>query len=625
MSLLPLALQKNSKLTTKISKYHKLASNLVSSKYSFVIFVVFLWLAASYIFYLRFPNNFLEPNFYAEDGHVLAENIIKYGVFDAFFSTFNGYYIWGLYILADFGVALNSLLFEAEFVNLAKSFAIASYGFFGLAVTLPVLLLRKYLRPMALVFIVLLGLFVPMQGSDYAIIGVLGNLKFAFIYVAFVLLVYRHLMPEGSRKVYLVDVALLVCAYTNVTVYFMLPFALLRYTPKIKTKNFHRKILADKTFLSLLVLGVALLPQLYIVYRDGIPVMPGYLDTPYDFGKTIEIFVSRSYLYAITFPINNVMSDVVVVILSIVLIGLGVLFSGKYRKIFIFGLVTIFLGTFLFVIKRTGISDSFIGYRSGGPDQFFYPQNWIFTFILSVVVVEMISKIKLFRYRTGIYLVLLAACVFFLAPKSGTYGANNFMSEQVGTIYVNAKKLCASDSSNFNIPLYPSPNVMFYENAQRSQLCSEDALNYYPKIVRFDLSPADNQYIAGLGEKNNFTQTFKSPQAKLDGVNVYLSTFTERVDTSFNFKLMDADCKNTIASVKMANKKIEDNEYHLIEFPVQTDSTDKTYCFSIASDPGSPSDPLAVQLSKPDVYIEGLTFINGQPSNRDVVFNIHYK
>lgn len=540
-------------------------------------------------------------------------------------TTFNGYYIWGLYMLAKVGFVLNAIFYDGEFVNLPRSFALVSYGFLGFAVTLPVFLFRKYFKPAALVLIVLLGLFVPMIGSDYAIIGTIGNHKFAFIYIAFLLLIYRNIMPENSKKVYLVDIGLLICAYTNITVYPLLVFALIRYIPKLKGKDFYKKLLKDRTFKSLIGLGLLLLPQLIIVKIYGVPQIKGYLDTPYNPARTIEIFISRSYFYGLLFPINKHLTDVIVVLLALVTVVTGTLFSGKYRKIFWFGVATIFLATFLFVIKRTGISDSYLGYRAGGPDQFFYPQNWIFGFIFCLVLVEVISKIKLFYIRAAIYAALIFISLFVLAKSAGSYGSSNFMAEDVGTIYAISKQRCSTNQAEFDIPVYPSPNLLYFEDAPRALVCTPDAVNYYPRDISFGLKPFENNYLAGLGEKNNFTQTFKSPQDKLDGLNIYFSTFMQKVDTPYNLVIMKDDCKTVVTSTAIRTTKLKDNSYSLIKFPVQDNSKDVTYCFTIIPDGDGPNDPLAVQLSDETTYPEGITTINDQVSSKDVVFSLHYR
>src|SRR6266567_4360896 len=80
-------------------RYHQsfIVVGLVSSLY------IIAWLVASYLMYRRLPDNFQQPNFYAEDGGVFAYNIINHGFWHALISTFNGYYVWGIYLLEQVG------------------------------------------------------------------------------------------------------------------------------------------------------------------------------------------------------------------------------------------------------------------------------------------------------------------------------------------------------------------------------------------------------------------------------------------------------------------------------------------------------------------------------------------
>lgn len=442
-----------------------------------------LWLLVSYLFYRRYTINYHRPNFFGEEGYVFAKNIIDHGTLRAMTTTFNGYYIWGLYLVEKLAFMVNAVFYHGEFVNLPRSFALVSFGSLGFLAILPLLLLRKIVKIPVLLFTILLTLYVPLLGWDYGVIGTLGNLKFAFIYIAFLLLIYRHYLPEGSRKFYLVDLLLLICAYTNVTVYVMLPFALLRYTPKLRRKDLWHStktlLLTDRSLQSLIVLGVALLPQLYIVKRDGIPPMPGYLDQPYEPKRTVEIFVSRSYLHEILFAVYKHLNDTMVVIYMTLFTALGIWMSGRYRKIFLLGYYTIFVTTFLFTLKRTGVSRFYVGYHDAGPDQFFFIQNWIFGFLFAIVVVEIISRLRQRGVRVGIYLALAFAFLGFLAPRSGTFGKNAFEDTLVGNVYKVAQQECATDKQVFDLPIYPTPPLV-YQGVTRQQLCTPSAINYHP-------------------------------------------------------------------------------------------------------------------------------------------------
>ena len=76
-----------------------------------IIFFVGLWLLVSYLFFRRFPNNYRQPNFFGEEGYIFSKNIIHHGFWRALLTTFNGYYIWGLYILEKISFVINDLFY----------------------------------------------------------------------------------------------------------------------------------------------------------------------------------------------------------------------------------------------------------------------------------------------------------------------------------------------------------------------------------------------------------------------------------------------------------------------------------------------------------------------------------
>ena len=154
-----------------------------------VLFIIFSLIGA-FIFFMRFPNNFYEPNFYAEDGSIFLLNIERYGFMGALLTTFNGYYVFGMYLLEGIGYVINLLTF-GHFIDLARSFAITSYLFLGAVCALPILLFKNKWGFLTTFLVFILSVFIPMPGYDYAIIGTIGNLKFIFVYLAFLLMIYR--------------------------------------------------------------------------------------------------------------------------------------------------------------------------------------------------------------------------------------------------------------------------------------------------------------------------------------------------------------------------------------------------------------------------------------------------
>lgn len=598
---------------------------------AFVVLYCLAWAVASYLFYLRFPDNFREPNFYAEDGNVFLRNLLGHNFLQAAFTTFTGYFITGLYVIEQIAVIVNAVLFHGEFVNLARSLSIVSYATLGFITTLPILLFRKYLPLPILLLVVMLGIYVPLTGSDYAVIGAIGNLKFAFTYVAFLLLVYRHLMPADSKKVYLVDAGILLCAYTNITVYVLMPFALLRYLPpraqlsKLKTKDFYRQLIRERSFQSLLGLGLLLLPQVIIIALHGIPKLPGYLDSGYRSKTTVEIFFDRSFVYSLLYPINKHLSDIIVIIASVIGVVGGIFAAGRYRKFFIFGLFAIFVTSFLFVIKRTGVSEFFGSYASGGPDQFFYTQNLIAYFMFGLALTWLVTGPLALRYKR-ILIIFVALAAGMLISRASVHVPNDFMATNIGNIYANAQRLCTAQPTTaptLTLPIYPG-NGLVYDKIPRHELCTQSALSYQPSNVSFGLKPDGNRYIDNLGTTNHFSQTFVSPRDGLSGLNVYFSTFAQPTTTPYDLTVYDASCHNVIRSAPIGVSRLRDNAYAVVSFDAITNSQNATYCFTVSAHGPPPSAPLAVQLSAPNIYLPGKTTLNGQPLEQDVVFGLHY-
>jgi hypothetical protein len=615
----------NTKLARNLSS---LWSQPVYRRLGLFTFFLIFWLACSYVFYLRFPNNYHQPNFFGEDGSIFARNIMAKGFLGALGTTFNGYYIWAIYILEKLGFMINAIFYNGEFVNLPRSLALVSYGFFGLVATLPILLFRNYLKLPALILATLFVLFVPLGGWDYGILGTIGNTKFAVVFVAFLLLAYRNYMPSNSRKVYLIDIGLLICAYTNVTVYVMMPFALVRYWPDLWSKQWFssikRLLRQDRSAQSLVLLGIALLPQLYVVKRYGVPTLPGYLDTPYESSDTVEIFGARSYLYGLFFWFYKSLSDLAVVAAFLAILVLMWKFARKYLGLVSLGLFTVFASTFLFTIKRTGLSTFFNSYQDAGPAQFFFASNWVFGFLLAILIVEIIGRIKDVRIRTGTYAAIGVLFIVVLIPRAGSYGKNNFMEKTVGNIYAVAQESCRqNDAQTFSVTSYPSKAQQF-PDVTRSQLCTPAAINYHPTDLNLGLLPEGNTYIDSLGSTNQFLQGFVSPYNGLDGLSIYFSTFLETPKSPYNLNLLEQDCKTKILTTPIKTSEISDNSFYTIKFPAIKDSAGKAYCFDIES-AGSPVDPLAVQLSADNLYTEGGTTINNQSSTKDIVFGLHYK
>lgn len=423
----------------------------------FLLFYIGCLVLVSIIVFLRFPNNFMAPNFYGEDGSIYIINIQKNGFFHSIIAPFNGYFIVGLYLISGLGLAINGLFFSSNFADLPRSLSIISYIFIGFSITLPVLLFRKQLKVYWALVLVLLSAFVPLRQSDYAILGTIGNLKWLFLYIAFLLVVYRYIHYKTKwNHLILIDIGILICAYTNSTTYLLVPIAFIPYifdTFKGFKKTSKLNFTQLSSLWSLFLLAVLLLPQLIYVKIHGIPKIVGYLDTPFNTSRAIEIFIGRSFEYGFTYgfyrPFTNLLAAVVFVAAAFFLYFF---YDKKYRPILLIGIYSVFCATLLFVINRPGISDYFFGYKNGGPDQFFYVQNLIVYF---VVVAAFFSK-SITKMTKYLILLLLSVFIFANYPLSSSAGRNDFMQKGRGDIYSNLEQQCQKPAELIILPIYPT-------------------------------------------------------------------------------------------------------------------------------------------------------------------------
>lgn len=406
---------------------------------------------ASLIYAMRFQPAFDIPNFYAEDGRVFLNNILHKNFFEAVFTGFNGYLISGLYLLLYVAYWIYQIL-GLHFYQLPAVIAAVSCLFLGLTVTLPYILFKRELGRVLAICLVALGAFLPMPSFDYAIIGTVGNLKFAFLYWAFLLVIFRMKHKGEQKKLLLVDSLLLLCITTNAPTIFIIPFALWAYRSELRAGLKRRSFRPLKKVELISLLSLLFLSVLYlaVVYLKGIPQIPGYLDTPYRWESTLKI-IYRVTIYSWFYPISSTMRDLVTLLLVSLFIIYGI-WHKRSRFVTIFGTATIFIATAGFVVNRPGVSEYFLLYGPS-PDQFFYAQNLVFAFIAAWLVK---GYIKNSIHRQ--FGLLLATFIFlwWAAPSSGSYGGSRIIYESLGTTQYNLTEQCLTKEKDITFQEYPT-------------------------------------------------------------------------------------------------------------------------------------------------------------------------
>lgn len=420
-----------------------------------LLFVFALIAIASVIFALRYKAAFSHPNFYAEDGSILIQNIFDKGFIEATLTGFNGYLIAGQYLIADAAVFIYKI-FGLELYLLPTVVAILSCIFLGLTVSLPYILFKKQLGTILALTAVAIGAFVPVPTFDYAIIGTIGNLKFLFLYWAFLFILYRNLHSKNVKKVIISDIMIFLSIITYAPAVFLLPFALLPYKEDIK-KIFHRKLKIKALFttytVSLLFISALSALYLLIVFLKGIPEIPGYLDTPYTWSSTIEI-IYRVTFYIFTYPMSLGMTKLgVLIILGIYL--WWAIFKVKGDKLpLVLGSWAIFIATVSFVANRPGISIYFQGF-GGTPDQFFYAQTLVFGFMTIWLIAQSRAIKRNAVYTIPITVIFLLCTIHF----GSTWGASSNGYAGLGTSYQNITHACKEAKKNdkkVTIQMYPT-------------------------------------------------------------------------------------------------------------------------------------------------------------------------
>lgn len=430
---------------------------------------IILGIFAAFIEYLRYPFNFTDPNFYGEDGKIYVANVLVDGPVAALFNLFNGYLIIGQYIVTELGMALNAIVGNG-FSTLPKAIAVVSYLVFGLACALPWLLFRKRLGSIwTLVLIAFLAL-VPLGGWAYTTLGTVGNLKFLLFYVAFIFIIYRNtvaLQLPGSKRILLVDLILLICILTNVVVVGLLPLALYPYKDKLlsiwKTKSIKPGI--QFGLLSLLVLGALSAIYIAVIYKLGIPKMPGYLDEPLNMLGLMNT-VYRSSWYGLIYPAQETLNFLFVGIL--LLLTSSILLIKKYRFISFAVLYSILICALGFALNRTGVTHYFTAYvADGGPGQFFYGGTMIFVFGVAYILADRFNSLK----TKSKFICLVLICLYFIwaLPFTGFRDKSFNSYKNRPSIIPALTEACARPGDTVKIDIYPTPE--WFMEVSRADAC----------------------------------------------------------------------------------------------------------------------------------------------------------
>lgn len=412
-------------------------------------------LAGAFVYYLRYPYNYTFSNFYAEDGKIFMKNIIELGPVEALFQPFNGYLIIGVYGVTAFGWLLNSI-FGSGFWTSAQFVAVASYIFLGLITCLPVIIFKKRLGLYSSIVLLLLLLLTPLGGYDYAVFGTTGNLKYAFMFIAFLLVVYRidKNITKKPWQYFLVDATFILCALTNMLVIALLPLLLLQYKEDIIRIFKLKKINLNFDKISLLCLIIIVTTYTIIVMIHGLTSIPGYLDGPIE-KSAIPAILYRGSFYGFIYPITKLLNGFTLSFIFVVITMFMI--KSKYKLNLFILCYVLLVNTLGFVYSRPGVTSLFRDFNDiNWPGHFFYAGTMIFTFgIIYIYHREINMFIK--NHNKFYILILTILTITFMAPYSGSRFSFNELGTKRPTLKYEIDNKCSKNTKQIiDIEIFPS-------------------------------------------------------------------------------------------------------------------------------------------------------------------------
>ncbi|RUT42877.1 DUF2142 domain-containing protein [Paenibacillus anaericanus] len=134
----------------------------------------------------------------------------------------------------------------------------------------------------------------------------------------------------------------------------------------------------------------------------------------------------------------------------------------------------------------------------------------------------------------------------------------------------------------------------------------------------------NNTYIpGGIQHDTEIRQSFLSVKDNLKGVRVFLSTFGQEITTPYQFVLFSENGK-VIREVTLSMDGFGDNHFYDVFFNEIEGSKDQKYSFKIMPMVTEVETPITIQISEPDIYLEGEFTLNGNVRTDDIVFRLIY-
>jgi hypothetical protein len=400
--------------------------------------------AAFVVFFARAPGPWVNPVFFAEDRD-WTTLLVTHGFWHTAFHARPDYAVLGNVAVLWGGMRLCDLA-GADVLAIPRYQALVSYFAFALVVSLPVLLLRRRLRPEALAAVWLLGVAMPLgihsgSWSGYEILGRANNIGFAALFVAFLLVWVRLTTDLRPARAAVIDAGLATCVLTNPIATALLPVAawpaLRRLAPVRDRAGLRTAALAIVRDPAVWTLAAAVLACLA---GNGIPTAVAHGDRtalapPMPFDRAIECGLARSLFYSLSWPVYRWLNTDRTVALAALALWLTWRFGlPRHRWLYAGGLGLLALTSATLVFKRPELAAHLGDYRTTFPDRYFYAQYLVGLPLMAAFASDLQTRLaaRPFLARLPLAALFGLAALAVCREPPGTVAASQFIVDDDG-------------------------------------------------------------------------------------------------------------------------------------------------------------------------------------------------
>jgi hypothetical protein len=417
------------RLTRALSPAAALRRVVMSPAFVFLVATA----AAFVIFFARGPAAYLHPILYGEDA-LWASMIYRHGFWLTLLHARGDYHVLGNILALGMGIQACELFCAGNILALPRCYAMISYLFFAVTVSLPLLLLRGQLRPFHLLAVWLLGCFLPIGTSGTEILGRLCNIGYAFVYIGFVLVWYRNCVAKTRLAFMLTDFGLLACVATNPICFVLLPATAWPFVVQwVRKRRPVAEVIRSPAMISLMALAVCSAVVLAKPLTNKQRANGSISLTP---AVAVEMGIARNALFPLVWPIYEHLTTGGSLLAAAAVLGcMARVSTKKHRLVFVGGVGLLAITSIVLVVMRPDLGSTVADYHCTYPDRYYYGHNLVAMLLLVMLAADAAVRLRGSRQWRRLPDAVLAGFVVACIARQGVLGVSQdqFQHTEIGT------------------------------------------------------------------------------------------------------------------------------------------------------------------------------------------------